>query len=314
MQGDQNQTQPPSLQPPVSSYRSVVKSANRISDYWILTAGIAGSLGLAGLVLFTGLGVWLYGDEVVSGAESSAYPLIDFFVQLIVYGLMIAIILGIILALIRMMRQQYLGNALQVEYSNYSWLRDWSNRVAADLEMPRVEIMVVQDPVMNAFAFGFASPYTIVLHSGAVRWLSDDQLRAVVVHEMAHIKYHHTKIGTYLSLLRMIPGVGAINSWFLDFWGRRAEYTADRLAVAYLQDKDLVKEALIGIHVGPDVASSFNEVARQWQVYMTNNYFNRFTQTFSSHPFLVRRLQAIDTLAVVSVNEDATPGQVVEGQ
>lgn len=78
------------------------------------------------------------------------------------------------------------------------------------------------------------------------------------------------------------------------FWSRRAELTADRLALCYLRDNEQVKESLIGVHVGPDVAKSFNDIARQWQVYMTSSYFNRFTQTFSSHPFLVRRLQHLD--------------------
>ena len=160
--------------------------------------------------------------------------------------------------------------------------------------MPRVEIMVTQDPVINAYAFGFASPYTIVLNSGSIRWLTHEQLKAVVVHEMAHVKYGHTQISAYLNLLRMIPVIGTLNGWLLDFWSRRAELTADRLALCYLRDSTLVKESLIGVHVGPDVASSFNEIARQWQVYMTNNYFNRFTQTFSTHPFLVRRLQHLD--------------------
>lgn len=296
--------QPPIPHVPTPSRYDAVKAAHRRSDYAVLLAGVVASIGLIGLVLTTSIGAWLYGDEVIESSDVTVPPAIEFISSVIGYGLVIAVALAVILTIIRMMRQQYLGNALQVEYSDYAWLREWSNRVATDLAMPRVEIMIVQDPVMNAFAFGFAAPYTIVLHSGSVRWLSEEQLKAVVVHEMAHVKYHHTQIGTYLTLLRMIPGVGVVNGWFLDFWSRRAEYTADRLAVAYLSDKVLVKEALIGLHVGPDVAASFNEVARQWQVYTTDSYFNRFTQTFSSHPFLVRRLQAIDGAQISTAPSD----------
>lgn len=208
-----------------------------------------------------------------------------------------AALLAIILITIRMMRQMYLGNALQVEYSDYAWLREWSNRVAKDLAMPEVEIMITQNPVMNAFAFGFMRPYTIVLHSGTVRWMSKKHLKAIVVHEMAHIKYKHTAMSTYASLLRAVPLFGMVFGWMLDFWSRRCEFTADRLALAYLKDKEQVKGALICVHVGPDVASSFNDVAQQWQVYKTRGSFNRFTQTFSSHPFLVRRLQRIEAEA-----------------
>lgn len=205
-----------------------------------------------------------------------------------------AILFVVILVSIRMMRQMYLGNALQVEYSDYAWLREWSNTVAKDLDMPRVEIMITQDPVMNAFAFGFMRPYTIVLNSGTIRWTSKKELQAIVVHEMAHIKYKHTTMGAYSSILRAIPGFGLLFGWMLDFWSRRAELTADRLALAYLENKTQIKDALICIHIGPDVAKSFNDVAQQWQAYNTRGGFQRFTQTFSGHPFLVRRLQHIE--------------------
>lgn len=229
--------------------------------------------------------------------ETGGSPLLAFFINNSMLIFLGVILLGFILISIRMMRQMYLGNALQVEHSNYVWLRDWSNQVAKDLAMPRVEIMVTQDPVMNAFAFGFMRPYTIVLNSGTIRWMRRDELKAIVVHEMAHIKYKHTAMSAYSSILRAVPGLGLVFSWLLDFWSRRAEFTADRLALAYLADSELVKRSLIRIHVGPDVADTFGDIAQQWQVYNTESSFNRFTQTFSGHPFLVRRLQRVDTAA-----------------
>lgn len=205
-----------------------------------------------------------------------------------------AVILGIGMFIIRMQRQMMLGNALQVEYSDYAWLRDWANVVAADLEMPRVEIFVTQDPVINAYAFGFIRPYTIVLHSGSIRYLTRDELRVVVVHEMAHIKYGHTNASLYLLPFLNVPILGALFSWLAGFWQRRAELTADRLALMYMGKSELVKEALIKVHVGPDVASSMNEIARQWQQYVAERPMNRLAQTFSNHPFLVRRISHID--------------------
>ena len=97
-------------------------------------------------------------------------------VAIVVMVVMLGIMLGIGMFLVRMTRQQMLGNSLQVEYSDYAWLRDWANEVSADLEMPRVEIFVTQNPVMNAYAFGFARPYTIVLQSGSIRYLTKDEL------------------------------------------------------------------------------------------------------------------------------------------
>lgn len=284
----------PEPQQPIPSEHEAVKQANKTSDYWVLVAGIGASLALTGLAFFTGLASVFYGETESVVADMPLSPFEEIIGNILGFGVIFGIALILILTMIRMMRQQMLGNALQVEYSDYAWLREWSNQVADDLRMPRVEIMVIQDPVINAYAFGFASPYTIVLNSGSIRWLTHDQLKAVVIHEMAHVKYHHTKISAYLNMLMLMPVLGTLNNWLLGFWSRRAELTADRLALCYLRDNELVKESLIGVHVGPDVAHSFNDIARQWQVYTASNYFNRFTQTFSSHPFLVRRLQHLD--------------------
>ncbi len=196
--------------------------------------------------------------------------------------------------LVRMQRQAMLGNSLQVEYSDYAWLRDWANEVAADLKMPRVEVFVTQDPSINAYAFGFVKPYCIVLHSGSIRYLTHDELRVVVVHEMAHIKYWHTHASIYLQPFLALPVIGSVTGWLAGFWQRRAELTADRLALMYFEDAELVKASLIKVHVGPDVAQSMNQTARDWLQYTAERPMNRLAQTFSSHPFLVRRLSHID--------------------
>ena len=198
---------------------------------------------------------------------------------------------------VRMQRQMVLGNSLQVEYSDYAWLRDWANHVAADLAMPRVEMFVTQDPVMNAYAFGFARPYCIVLNSGSIRYLTQDELKAIVVHEMAHIKYGHTTASVYLLPFLSMPFVSIVTGWIAGFWNRRTELTSDRLALMYLEDGELVKNALVKIHVGPDVAQAMNQTARDWLRHNAERPMNRFAQTFSSHPFLVRRLAHIDRYA-----------------
>ncbi|NLA43038.1 M48 family metallopeptidase [Candidatus Saccharibacteria bacterium] len=277
-----------------------VRQANRFSDYVVYSLVLIFSIVSTILLVGFGLMAALLAEESADLSTRDhvlPWPFEFLFNNL---GLLIIaiILLFFVMIMVRMMRQMYLSNALQVEYSDFAWLREWSNRVAKDLAMPEVEVMITQDPVMNAFAFGFMKPYTIVLHSGTVRWMSKKHLKAIVVHEMAHIKYKHTAMSMYASLLRMIPVVGGIFGWLLDFWSRRCEFTSDRLALAYLKDKDLIKEALICVHVGPDVASSFGDIAQQWQVYKTRGTFNRFTQTFSGHPFLVRRLQHIDRMSV----------------
>ena len=216
------------------------------------------------------------------------------FSALIGGGIAFTAILLIGMFLIRMHRQTILGNSLHVEYSDYAWLRDWANMVAADLAMPRVEMFVTQDPMMNAYAFGFARPYCIVLNSGSIRYLTQDELKVIVIHEMAHIKYGHTAAMVYLQPFMTMPFIAVFTSWLAGFWNRRSELTSDRLALMYTEKPELVKSALIKIHVGPDVAKSMNQTARDWLQYNAERPMNRLAQTFSSHPFLVRRRSHID--------------------
>lgn len=253
-----------------------------------------------------------------TGVEAEQVPL---WLRLIIALFSGAILFGVILLVgmffIRMERQKMLGNAMQVEYSDYAWLRDWANVTAADLGLPRVEIFVTQNPVINAYAFGFMNPYCIVLHSGSIRYLTPDELKTVVIHEMGHIKYKHTIAMLYLQPFLALPFVSSVSGWLAGFWQRRTEYTADRLALTYTEDPELVKNALVKVHVGPDVAEGMNETARQWQRYTANRPMNRFAQTLSDHPYLVRRLDHIDEMtaklltpqASAALTQPTTPAQ-----
>lgn len=239
-------------------------------------------------------------SESAKSATSAVDVLLGVIGALVSGAVVFGALLGFGMFLVRMQRQTALGNSLQIEYSDYAWLRDWANIVAADLKLPRVEVFVTQDPYINAYSFGFIRPYCIVLQSGSIRYLSHDELKAVLVHEMAHIKYGHTTASVYLQPFMSIPVIGGLTTWLSGFWSRRAEFTADRLALMYTANAELVKEALIKVHVGPDVASSMNQTARDWLQYTAERPMNRLAQTFSNHPFLVRRLKHIDKYAPIA--------------
>jgi Zn-dependent protease with chaperone function len=268
---------------PRSHEHPAVVKARRNSDYLILVLVLLITAVIASFAVFV-MTFTLSAVEVFDEDMSTTMG----------YGVACVVGTLFVMIFIRVQRQMYLGNALQVEFSNYAWLRDWSNTVSSDLGMPRTEIFITQDPYINAFSLGFMRPYNIVLNSGAIRYLTKDELKMVVLHEMAHIKFGHTKVSTYTLVIREMPLVGPLFSWMLGFFSRRAEITADNLSYFYLNNPELVKNSLVKVHVGPDVADDFNDIARQWQAHNTNTSFNSFSQTFSDHPFLVRRLQNID--------------------
>ena len=286
----------PATAPQYSKGQLAVARANMPSDNTVLAVTFIGFFFMtSAYFIFTALADHFHAEETSVMTEQ-----VPLWLRLIIALFSGAILFGVILLVgmffIRMERQKMLGNAMQVEYSDYAWLRDWANVTAADLGLPRVEIFVTQNPVINAYAFGFMNPYCIVLHSGSIRYLTPDELKAIVIHEMGHIKYKHTIAMLYLQPFLMLPFVSSVSGWLAGFWQRRTEYTADRLALTYTEDPELVKNALVKVHIGPDVAEGMNETARQWQRYTANRPMNRFAQTLSDHPYLVRRLDHIDEM------------------
>lgn len=301
----------PATAPQYSKGQLAVARANMPSDNTVLAVTFIGFFFMtSAYFIFTALADHFHAEETSVMTEQ-----VPLWLRLIIALFSGAILFGVILLVgmffIRMERQKMLGNAMQVEYSDYAWLRDWANVTAADLGLPRVEIFVTQNPVINAYAFGFMNPYCIVLHSGSIRYLTPDELKAVVIHEMGHIKYKHTIAMLYLQPFLALPFVSSVSGWLAGFWQRRTEYTADRLALTYTEDPELVKNALVKVHVGPDVAEGMNETARQWQRYTANRPMNRFAQTLSDHPYLVRRLDHIDemTTKLLTPQAPAAPTQ-----
>lgn len=301
----------PAAAPQYSKGQLAVARANMSSDNTVLAVTFIGFFFMtSAYFIFTALAEHFHAEETSVMTEQ-----VPLWLRLIIALFSGAILFGVILLVgmffIRMERQKMLGNAMQVEYSDYAWLRDWANVTAADLGLPRVEIFVTQNPVINAYAFGFMNPYCIVLHSGSIRYLTPDELKAIVIHEMGHIKYKHTIAMLYLQPFLALPFVSSVSGWLAGFWQRRTEYTADRLALTYTEDPELVKNALVKVHVGPDVAEGMNETARQWQRYTANRPMNRFAQTLSDHPYLVRRLDHIDemTAKLLTPQAPAAPTQ-----
>lgn len=301
----------PAAAPQYSKGQLAVARATMPSDNTVLAATFISFFFMTSLY-FIVTTLINYGRDKPTYVETDTLPLwLHLIMDLFSGALLFGIILLIGMFFIRMERQKMLGNAMQVEYSDYAWLRDWANVTAADLGLPRVEIFVTQNPVINAYAFGFMNPYCIVLHSGSIRYLTPDELKAIVIHEMGHIKYRHTIAMLYLQPFLTLPFISVAFGWLAGFWQRRTEYTADRLALTYTEDPELVKNALVKVHIGPDVAEGMNETARQWQRYTANRPMNRFAQTLSDHPYLVRRLDHIDEMAAKLLAPQA-PGAPVQ--
>ncbi|MEM3205283.1 MAG: zinc metalloprotease HtpX [Candidatus Micrarchaeaceae archaeon] len=84
---------------------------------------------------------------------------------------------------------------------------------AAKVPRPRIAISPAKDP--NAFVFGRTRrSATLVLHQGILDLLNTGELRAVIAHEMGHIKHNDFAVMTFAAFIPMLAYIVAQNFIF----------------------------------------------------------------------------------------------------
>ncbi|MDX2192760.1 MAG: M48 family metallopeptidase [Gemmatimonadales bacterium] len=145
----------------------------------------------------------------------------------------------------RGIRLLFQGNAIRVGPTQLPRLHTLHVEVCTTFDWPTVpELYVSQTPFFNAGAYGVDDPF-IVLNSSALELLDDDELRALLAHEMGHVMSGHALYRTIaailatvsLSALPFLAGVALlpVRLAFLE-WSRKSELSSDRAALLGAQD------------------------------------------------------------------------------
>ena len=143
-----------------------------------------------------------------------------------------------------------------------------------DIEVPQLYIQ--QNPVPNAYTLAIRGkkPF-IVIHTSLLELLNDEEIKAVIAHELGHLKCEH---GVYLSMANiMVLAAGLIPTWGGLFaqtlqdqllkWVRCAEFSCDRSALLVVQKPEIVMSVLMKLTGGsPTIASKLNLSAFMEQV------------------------------------------------
>src|SRR6266550_1827000 len=129
----------------------------------------------------------------------------------------------------------------------YTQLRE----ACAILDMREPELYVAHNPLPNAWTSGHDHPYIIVT-SGLLDLMSEDEIMAVIGHELGHIKSGHVLYRTMalgITLLLTIVGdmtlgIGRLIGRSLEAtlleWYRKSEFTADRSSLLVIQDPQVL--------------------------------------------------------------------------
>ncbi|MFN6963718.1 MAG: M48 family metallopeptidase [Pyrinomonadaceae bacterium] len=181
------------------------------------------------------------------------------------------------------------------------------------VDMP--DLFIQQNPVVNAFTGGVEKP-VIVLHSSLIERLSEEEVLAVIAHEVGHIHAEHVLYLTAAQLilalatlpLASLPVAAIIKDILsasmrgaLLAWMRRAELSCDRAALLVVQDPHVIGRTMMKL-AGGTFASKINyelflEQARDFQKQYDESKLDKFWADIInaglSHPFPIWRVSEI---------------------
>jgi len=123
------------------------------------------------------------------------------------FGLPITWALAIFLIIVLLqwyMAPKIVKGSLNLRYlkeGEIPWLEKMVEELAKKAEVPKPKIAIFHDPDPNAFVFGRTrGSSTLTLHTGLVECFSRKEIRAVIAHELGHIKRYDCSIITIASI------------------------------------------------------------------------------------------------------------------
>lgn len=137
----------------------------------------------------------------------------------------------------RGIRLLFQGNAVRTSPKQFPRAHHLLIEVTSTFDWPKApEMYVSQTPVFNAGAYGVDDPF-IVLHSAALELLDEEELRALIAHEMGHVMSGHALYHTIAAILFMVslsalPFLAGIALLPIKLavleWSRKSELSSDR--------------------------------------------------------------------------------------
>src|SRR3990170_506986 len=136
------------------------------------------------------------------------------------------------------------------------WLHDAITNLAREAGVPRPRSWVAADPGPNAFVFGRSTASAeLVVTRGLLEKLNQDEIRAVLAHEIGHIRHRDVIIMTWVSAVPILAYVVYLVTQLLVLYlSRTREYYADAYSGAATKDPHLLASALTKISYGLSLA------------------------------------------------------------
>ncbi len=207
----------------------------------------------------------------------------------------------------RPIRLAFLASSVRVSERQFPRVHDLYRDVLQTLDAPEdYPLFVSQTPIVNAGAYGMDDPF-IILNSGTVKLLDDEQLSYVMGHEVGHIMSDHVLYRTMTVLLIQLASMGfpivglaarAVLVALLE-WSRKSELSSDRAGLLAIQTPQGVMGTMLKMAGGGDSEEmNLDEFIVQAEEYresgdIADQVFKVLNLMGQSHPFYVLRVAEI---------------------
>ncbi|MDQ0990881.1 M48 family metallopeptidase [Streptomyces sp. V3I7] len=179
----------------------------------------------------------------------------------------------------RSLRLLFLSDSVRVSEQQFAHLHDMLRDSCYILDLEKVPPMyVTQDPQPNAMCIGLDEPI-IVVTTGLVELLDEEEMRAVVGHETGHALSGHA---VYRTILLFLTSLAVKVAWIplgnlaimtivtaLREWFRKSELSADRAGLLVGQDPQASMRGLMkiagGNHLHEMNVDAFLEQAEEFE-------------------------------------------------
>jgi Zn-dependent protease with chaperone function len=204
-------------------------------------------------------------------------------------------------------RLAFQANAVRVTKNQFPEVYKVYKQALKTLDAPEeYPLYLSQTPIVNAGAYGMEQPF-IILNSGIIRLLDDEELEYVIGHEIGHIMSDHVLYRTMMVFLINLANMGfpivglaarAVLVALLE-WYRKSELSCDRVGLLTVQDPEIVMRAMLKMAGGGSTEEmSLQEFIIQAEEYeqggdVADQVFKVLNLMAATHPFYVLRLSEL---------------------
>lgn len=205
----------------------------------------------------------------------------------------------------RSLRLLFLSDSVRVDEDQFAHLHRMMTDACEILDLERVPpFYVTQDPQPNAMCIGLDQPI-IVVTTGLVELLDEEEMRAVIGHEVGHALSGHA---VYRTMLLFLTSIAVRVAWIplgniaimaiitaLREWFRKSELSADRAGLLVGQDLDASLRGLMklagGNHLHHMNIDSFLKQAEEYEAGgdVRDSVLKILTVLPRTHPFAAVR-------------------------